>query len=79
MPLLVAGSEVAEVVSDQFDACEIVHRFFPSEAGLSDILRDPDGEVGLTHDGNSTYRWVCIKFDELSFMFGLTSGPYNKG
>jgi hypothetical protein len=77
MPLLVAGSEVAEVVSDQFDACEIVSRLFPSEAGLSDILIESESKVGLTDHGNITYWWVCIKFDEVSFMFGLTSGPHD--
>jgi hypothetical protein len=77
VPLLVSGSEVAEVGGVQNNASEVLLWSFPSEASLSDILRDSDSEVGITHNANITYRWNCIKVDELSNMDGLTSGPHN--
>jgi hypothetical protein len=77
VPLLISSSEVAEVRVDQSDTSEVVHRLIPTEAGWCSRFVDSNGELFNTNNRDITYRWNCIKFNELSYVDGLTSGPHN--
>lgn len=77
MPLLPAGSEVTEVVSEQFDALELVLRLNPSVACLSGRFRHSYSEFALADHLNLTNSRDRIKFDEFAFSNRLTAslGP----
>jgi hypothetical protein len=77
VPLLISSSEVAEVRGDQSDTSEVVHRLIPTESGWCSRFVDSNGELFNTNNRDITYRWNCIKFNELSYVDGLTSGPHN--